>query len=622
MEPSVEEAFSFLDLEDCDAEDRNYLHEILGRKRGSPIAFTTGSSDAFDSNPLVAGGSATVDQQTRINIQNATLINSSEARECEAYQSVDKTFLGTEDTRGGNNLDDRRISTNSISTVSGTPNISLPSNTNPIILTPSRGSVREHQMVYQGNSQTQQQPVKVKPIQKTPASSAVSNYLVEPSQVNLNQVVGSSLPGAPATNIASTAHPSPSAHAIQQQHQAYAAAAAAAANVQHQHVANHQTPPYVFINQVTANVNVHHGPAPSSNQQHSGGTKDTANNTGLPTIPMPTAGSGHQLHTQQSQGITIPANHQIVPGSQSIPSSHQGAIHPSMHMTNSQLGPLPTSGLLSHSMSQPPPLPASVITTLAATGITPHPPGTASMHPMMANAFQLPPQMAAGPIPYGIPSRSSAGPTQQQPTIPPTMMPMPHLQQPYGYYPIFLPPNVAPQVPPYAAAALHGTPGAPQPQMAQVQQAHAAQVAMAQVQQAQVNIQQTAHRQSIPPPPMQSHPAMIRNALPASAAIPQGVNAPSGVTISQAHQKIAAADFTTRQRSPVQPMPSGSSSLGVTSPSQPPVPHYVAQSIIPSNNLPIQQQSSHQQQYQDSQQVANSSNVLTVVVYQPQISPS
>ena len=79
----------------------------------------------------------------------------------------------------------------------------------------------------------------------------------------------------------------PTAHTMQHHPQAYAnaAAAVAAANVHQQHATNQQSTPYVFINQVTANVNVHHGPVPNGSQPHSGGSKDTGNNGGLATGP-------------------------------------------------------------------------------------------------------------------------------------------------------------------------------------------------------------------------------------------------------------------------------------------------------------------------------------------------
>ena len=182
MEPSVEEGFSFLDLEDCDAEDKNYLNAILGGKHGS-VALTTGSSDAFDSNPPIMGSSATVDQTT-VNVHNAHLTQSLEPRACETYQFVDKTFVeATENTSAGTHPSNRGISINSGSTVPEKPNISVASNANPIVLATPHGILGgQHPVVYQGNSQT---PQPVKPIQKTPTSSATSNYLAEASQVRV-----------------------------------------------------------------------------------------------------------------------------------------------------------------------------------------------------------------------------------------------------------------------------------------------------------------------------------------------------------------------------------------------------------------------------------------------------
>ena len=184
MELSVEEGFSFLDLEDCDAEDKSYLNAILGGKRGSDV-LPTGLSDALDSKPLTTGSSAT-GEQTIVNIRNEHLTQSLEPRACEAYQYADKTFLeATENTSAGNHPGNQGISINSGSTLSEKPNISVASNTNPSVLAAPRGILGgQHPLVYHGNSQTPQ-PAKVKPIQKTPISSSTSSYLPEASQVGL-----------------------------------------------------------------------------------------------------------------------------------------------------------------------------------------------------------------------------------------------------------------------------------------------------------------------------------------------------------------------------------------------------------------------------------------------------
>ena len=404
--------------------------------------------------------------------------------------------------------------------------------------------------------------------------------------------------GGPVGNVPPSLH-TPSAHAIQQQqHQAYVAAQVAAANVQHQHAANHQTTPYVFINNVTANVNVHHGPVPNGSQQHPGGPKDTGNNGGVVT------GTSQPVHMQPSQGMPVLSNHPVVPGQTSLQGSQHAGIHPPIHMPTGQMGP--TTGMVPQSMSQPPPLHPNVVTSLAATGITPHPSGTALMHPIMTNPFQLPHQ-----IPYNaIPTRSGTAPSQQQPSAhpnPATLMSMQQLQQAQMYgYPIFISPNGASQVPHYAASgALHGVP--------QQQIVHAAQAAMAQVQQAQVNVQQTpTHRQAIPPPPLQPHPVMLRNPLspPAMQQATNSLNTPAGIAVTQSHQKIAATGFTNHQRTPIQPISSTTSSVGVSqnAPSQPLVPQHMLPSI-PTHQLPHPSQP-NQPPFFSSQQTANSPSSL------------
>ena len=184
MEPSVEEEFSFLDLEDCNAEDKNYLNAILGGTSGS-VALTTGSTDASNPKSLTVGISAT-GHQTTINIRNAHLTQSLERRASEAYHFVDKKFVeATENTSAFTNPSNRGMSVNSGSTVPEKPINSVASNTNPIVLATPRGILGgQHPVVYQGNSQTPQ-PVKVKPIQKTPTSVETSNYLAEASQVRV-----------------------------------------------------------------------------------------------------------------------------------------------------------------------------------------------------------------------------------------------------------------------------------------------------------------------------------------------------------------------------------------------------------------------------------------------------
>ena len=184
MEPSVEEEFSFLDLEDCDAEDKNYLNAILGGTSGS-VALTTGSTDASNPKSLTVGISAT-GHQTTINIRNAHLTQSLERRASEAYQFVDKKLVeATENTPACTNTSNRGMNVNSGSTVPEKPNNSVASNRNPIVLATPRGILGgQRPVVYQENSQTPQ-PVKVKPIQKTPTSVETSNYLADASQVRV-----------------------------------------------------------------------------------------------------------------------------------------------------------------------------------------------------------------------------------------------------------------------------------------------------------------------------------------------------------------------------------------------------------------------------------------------------
>ena len=369
-----------------------------------------------------------------------------------------------------------------------------------------------------------------------------------------NPITGHTVAAGQGGNVPQSYHPQ-TAHPIQNQHQkAYEAAYAHA--VQQQQAPNQQTP-YVFINQVTANVNVHHGPVSNGSQHHPGGTKDTGNNSG--------AGANQQLQMQHSPGMAVIPTPSAVPGPPSLQNTQPTGIHP-IHMQTGQMGS--ASGLVPQSMNQPPPLQTNVASSLAASGIT-HPTGTGLLPSIIPNTFQIPHQMAAGPIA----SRSGSVQPQQQVSAhpnPATMLSMQQLQHMYGY-PIFFNPNV--QVNPYAhSSALHGI---PHPQLAQV---HPAQVAqMAQFHQAQMVQQNANQRQGIPP--LQSHPTILRNPL-SPPAMQQGAN-PTAIPISQAHQTISGGGAYTNQRSVIQPI-STTAQLGAShnATSQ----HTVPRRMMPSNN--------------------------------------
>ena len=399
-----------------------------------------------------------------------------------------------------------------------------------------------------------------------------------------NPIAGNNVAAGQGGNVPQPFHPQ-TAHPIQHHHQkSYEAAFAHA--VQQQHAPNQQTP-YVFINQVTANVNVHHGPVANGSQQHPGGTKDTGNNNG--------AGSNQHLQMQHSPGMAVLPNPSAVPGPPSLPNTQPAGIHP-LHMPTGQMGS--ASALVPQSMNQPPPLQTNVATSLAASGIT-HPTGAGLLPTIVPNTFQIPHQMAAGPIP----SRSGCVQPQQQasaPHNPATMLSMQQLQQMYGY-PIFFNPNV-PQVPPYApSSALHGI---SHPQLAQILPAQMAQF------QAQMNVQQNANqRQGIPP--LQSHPIILRNPL-SPPVMQQGAN-PVAVPISQAHQKIPGGGaYTTNQRSVIQSIPT-TAQLGAShnAPSQ----YTVPQRMMPSINSPphLQTQLNPQAPFFPPQQTAKASLPASVI---------
>ena len=335
-------------------------------------------------------------------------------------------------------------------------------------------------------------------------------------------------------------------HPIQPHHQqAYAAAAVAAANVQH--TANQQTP-YVFINQVTANVNVHHGPAPNGAHQTSTGTRDTGGNSAA------SSGSNPPQHIQHSSGVPT-----------TLQNTHATGIHP-IHMQPGQMGH--STGMAPQTMTQPPPLQTNVATSLAAGGMA-HPGATPLMPQFMPN-FPVP-QMTAAPIPYN--TRSGSVPPQHSTghPNPANMVPMQQLQQIYGYPPFFFQPNIASQVPPYPAGPMHGMPQTQIPQIHQAQIAHMAQVQQMNIQPG--HNQRQGIQQSVP-----SQPIIIRNPL-SPPAIPQGVPPinPSGIPLSQSHQKtVSGAGFVTTQRPTIQTNPAPTS-LGAPTPSPQQVPHHSRQ---------------------------------------------
>ena len=366
--------------------------------------------------------------------------------------------------------------------------------------------------------------------------------------------------GAPVGgNVPPSFHTQPP-HPIQPHHQqAYAAAAVAAANGQY--TTNQQTP-YVFINQVHANVNVHHGPVPNGAQQVPNGSKDVGGNSAA------SSGSNPPMHMQHSTGIPT-----------SLQNAHPTGIHP-IHMQPGQMGH--STGITPQPLSQPPPLQTNVATSLAASGMT-HPAGPTLMPQFMTNTFPVPHQIPPAQIPYNpIPSRSgsvqsqhSAGHQNQA-----SMVSMQQLQQIYGYPPFFFQPNLTSQVPQYQGNPIHGLPQTQMPPMNQAPMVH-----MAQVQQSQMNVQQSPNQRHTIPQPIPQHPIILRNPL-SPPAIPQGGNPinQAGIAISQAHQKpVSGTGFIPNQRAAVQSNPT-SAPLGT-------VP-YSSQQQMPQQSRQTQQQPS------------------------------
>ena len=393
-----------------------------------------------------------------------------------------------------------------------------------------------------------------------------------------NPIPGNSAVGGFGANVPSSYHQTAN-HQIQQQHnnqQAYvAAAAAAAANVQQQHAASQQTP-YVFINQVTANVNVHHGPvANGNNQQHQAGARDAGNNGGI------TPGPNQPPHLQHSPGMAIMPNQTLAcPPLQGTPPT---GMHP-IHMQPGQMGT--SNGMLPQSMNQPPPHQTNVPTSLAASGMASGHPSGALLPPMMANNFQLPHHQNLNAIPYNaIPPRPGALSSQQPPATPnaATMMSMQQLHQMYGY-PIYIP-NVPSQVPPYGhTAPIHAM---PQPQLPQ---GHPHLQHMTQVQQAPLNVQPSpTQRQGVHPlPSAQAQPIILRNPLspPAMQPIANPNNSLSGILVSQQHQKPINPTVNTGNQRPsfiphVSTNPMGASHNTVT---QPTVPNRMAPAMTTLQN--------------------------------------
>lgn len=179
MEPSVEEGFSFLDLEDCDAEARHYLQTILEQRGPSQ---TTGLTDPFVIKPSDRGGLAGV-INSGAHPKNAPLTQLPETTGSAPYQPTKSKSYEGDQVQIDSSIQDcgvessnARIPAPGKGTVAAT-NYAAPAN----IALSSRGPVRGGQQ-HTGNFQAPQH-VKVKPIQQTPASSAVPTYLADGSQV-------------------------------------------------------------------------------------------------------------------------------------------------------------------------------------------------------------------------------------------------------------------------------------------------------------------------------------------------------------------------------------------------------------------------------------------------------
>ena len=178
MEPSVEEGFSFLDLEDCDVEARNYLQTII-EQRGPPR--TTGPTDPFVLNSPDRGGLAGVNNP-RTHAKNAPLTQLPETIGSASYQPIESKSAERNQAQIDGTIQDRGIT--SSSTRNPTPGKgSIATNYVPHanMALSSRVPIRGGQQ-QPGNFQGPQ-PVKVKPIQQTPTSSAVSTYLASAPQV-------------------------------------------------------------------------------------------------------------------------------------------------------------------------------------------------------------------------------------------------------------------------------------------------------------------------------------------------------------------------------------------------------------------------------------------------------
>ena len=180
MEPSVEEGFSFLDLEGCGLEERQYLETMI-EQRGGIV-----TTEAAESNILKPSDKSECDEKinSKFNSRNGSARKRPENAGSVTYATVSKSC---EDGRAPAERipEDHGVTSNSSRIVTSEKETIVATNYEASInvAMSSRGSIRggqQHPSTFQAPQQ-----VKVRPIQQTAAMPGITNYLPDTAQVRI-----------------------------------------------------------------------------------------------------------------------------------------------------------------------------------------------------------------------------------------------------------------------------------------------------------------------------------------------------------------------------------------------------------------------------------------------------
>ena len=183
MEPSFEEGFSFLDLDDCDEEARSYLQTVI-EKRGPPPSQTGMSVPVVQKPPEHMG--LTEGSYSKIHSKDAPK-DLETTRNASRQPNASKFPIGEQLSTDGS-IQDRSAPTRVLRLPTQAKEINAAKKyTAPSSITPS-SRVSERGGQQPSNSFQAPLSVKVKPIQQMPVSIAASTFLPSAQQVGNNRL--------------------------------------------------------------------------------------------------------------------------------------------------------------------------------------------------------------------------------------------------------------------------------------------------------------------------------------------------------------------------------------------------------------------------------------------------